>query len=442
MGFGIGKYVQLLHDTEVRRWYENLRRGSRITADNSLRQLGLLCKRWNTDMQGLLTLHRQDLLQGRLEDEVSRLEREGYAGSYISNILKPVRSWLEFNGLELKRRIKISNYNLNPSVADERVPTREELARILRHLDRRGKAVAALIGFAGLRIEVVGNYDATDGLMMKDLPELKVQGALVEFEKIPTMVRVRATLSKTKLPYFTFLTSEGCTYLKEYLESRLLAGENLSPETPVISHNEKRANTIRRFLWSTKIGAILRGSKTAGKSGPTGIRGAGYGWRPYVLRAYADTALDIAESKGLISHQWRQFFMGHKGDIEARYSTNKGRLPPDMIEEMRTSYKRCEQYLQTEKSGISSEDDIKRTFKEQFLLVAGYRKEEIEKMDLDSVGNEEIQQMVRQRLLGALTNNGNRQRVVPVAQVKDFIGQGWEYVAQLPDGEAIVKLPS
>ncbi|MFP3295835.1 MAG: hypothetical protein RXN81_06890 [Caldisphaera sp.] len=36
--------------------------------------------------------------------------------------------------------------------------------------------------------------------------------------------------------------------------------------------------------------------------------------------------------------------MGHKGDIEARYSTNK-RLPPDMIEEMRESYKKAQNTL-------------------------------------------------------------------------------------------------
>ncbi|MEM3191559.1 MAG: hypothetical protein QXH93_04665 [Conexivisphaerales archaeon] len=48
--------------------------------------------------------------------------------------------------------------------------------------------------------------------------------------------------------------------------------------------------------------------------------------RPYVLRGYFSTALDIAEIKGLISHPWRQFIMGHNGDIESRYSINK-RLP-------------------------------------------------------------------------------------------------------------------
>jgi hypothetical protein len=74
------------------------------------------------------------------------------------------------------------------------------------------------------------------------------------------------------------------------------------------------------------------------------IRSAGLNMRPYVLRGYFATALDIAESKGLISHPWRMFIMGHKGDIEARYSTNK-RLPPDMIEEMRESYKKAQNTL-------------------------------------------------------------------------------------------------
>jgi len=193
-------------------------------------------------------LHKQGRVQRRLEDEVSEMEGKGYAGSYISNTLKPVKSWLEFNGLKLARHIKISGYNLNPTIADERVPTKQELARILRHLDRRGQAIAAFLAFAGLRIESIGNYDATDGLTIKDLPEMKIQGSTIKFENVPTIVKIRATVSKTKLLYFTFLGSEGCTYLKEYLESRILQGEQLTPETPVISHNEKRANTVRKFL--------------------------------------------------------------------------------------------------------------------------------------------------------------------------------------------------
>jgi len=48
----------------------------------------------------------------------------------------------------------------------------------------------------------------------------------------------------------------------------------------------------------------------------------------------------IADNNGRIAHAYRQFFMGHKGDIEARYTTKKGRLPEEFIEDMRESYRR------------------------------------------------------------------------------------------------------
>ena len=76
------------------------------------------------------------------------------------------------------------------------------------------------------------------------------------------------------------------------------------------------------------------------------IRTSGLNMRPYVLRGYFATALDIAESKGLILHPWRMFIMGYNGDIDARDSTNK-RLPPNMIEKMRESYNKCTKYIET-----------------------------------------------------------------------------------------------
>jgi len=39
--------------------------------------------------------------------------------------------------------------------------------------------------------------------------------------------------------------------------------------------------------------------------------------------------------------------MGYKGDIEARYTTYKGRLPGDFIEDMRRAFKESEMYLET-----------------------------------------------------------------------------------------------
>lgn len=44
-----------------------------------------------------------------------------------------------------------------------------------------------------------------------------------------------------------------------------------------------------------------------------------------MLRSYFDTPL-LAESLGRMTHGYRRFFVGHRGHIEARYTTNKYRL--------------------------------------------------------------------------------------------------------------------
>ncbi len=89
----------------------------------------------------------------------------------------------------------------------------------------------------------------------------------------------------------------------------------------------------------------------------------------------------------------------------------------------------------------AEEIDIRKELAKQLLLLSGYKTKEIDAMNYSEMSDEEIQHHVRERLLGTLANNGNNQKVIPIAQVKEFVGQGWEYVAPLPQGEAVVKLP-
>lgn len=90
-------------------------------------------------------------------------------------------------------------------------------------------------------------------------------------------------------------------------------------------------------------------------------------WRPYVLRAFFDTQLLIAESRGKIAHDFRVFFMGHKGSMEAKYTTNKGVLPDALVKEMREAFKRSEEFLDPEL--IVQDEDEK--VKEQVMAKIG-----------------------------------------------------------------------
>jgi hypothetical protein len=151
--------------------------------------------------------------------------------------------------------------------------------------------------------------------------------------------------------------------------------------------------------------------------------------------------LMLAESKGLVIRDYRVFWMGHKGDIEHRYTTNKQRLPEPVIEDMRESYRRAQKYLQTQES--SGESDLRLEFRRQLLLVVGYSQEEVEEMNLEELGDDKLQTKLKERLLkkngdNRVSGNGG-QRVIPVDDVENYVESGWEYVAQLPNGKVIVR---
>jgi integrase len=169
------KYSYLLEDKGVQRWLRNLARGSPITAEVTIWRLGKLCEFLKTDPKGLLDWARKDLMnfQDSLEDFVSKLEAEGKSPGYIQGFLKVVKSWLRYNNITLTRRIKIKNSTATPTIENEKVPSQEELAKILRASPPRIKAAISLMAFSGLRPQSIGNYEGSDGLMLKDLPEFK-----------------------------------------------------------------------------------------------------------------------------------------------------------------------------------------------------------------------------------------------------------------------------
>lgn len=427
------KYSSLLEDQDVKRWIDNLSANSLITAEVYLRTMGLYCDLLGTTPKKILKEARSKKFRDGFTDFVRKMEREGKAGSYIERFKKVILSWLSYNNIEVKLKVNIRGKSETPTIANERVPSKEELSRILRMASPRARVSIALMAFSGLRPESLGSFTGTDGIRLGDFAEARITSEGLSFDKksIPSILVVRSPLSKARHQYFTFVGEEAIKYINEYLRERTKKHkEKLTPSTSLLGFDPRGVKKNNPLL---RTSLVTRDIKEA-------IVKAGFSWRPYVLRSYCDTNMIVAESKGFISHPYLSFLMGHKGDIEARYSTNKGRLPPTMIEEMRRSYKKCEPILSTQSSELSKEE-VKQTVKEEFLSLAGIPAQEIADMDVASMSKEELQKMVRDKLLGSMVNNGNKQRVVPINEVKSFIGQGFEYVAALPDGDAIIRIP-
>jgi hypothetical protein len=71
----------LLKDDDVRRWYENLCRSSKLNADVYLRRLRLFCEQRRTTPKKLVAIGTANAKQveDMLHDHVQQLETQGYA---------------------------------------------------------------------------------------------------------------------------------------------------------------------------------------------------------------------------------------------------------------------------------------------------------------------------------------------------------------------------
>ena len=261
VGKGKGKWSRLLSDEDVERWFRGKGRGSPITAEVGLRRLGRACEFLGLDPKGLIEAATEDLkvFTDSLDDLVTDMEEKEYSPGYIEGIMKALKSWLRYNDIKLIRKITISNVGRTPTIEDEQIPSKKELSRIFRVSPPRVRVAEAFIALADLRPQVLGDHKGQDGLRLSDLPELRIEGDRVSFEMIPTMVKVRRNLSKARHPYFSFLPKEGCTYLAEYLESRIMGGEELTPDSPVIGHKMRR-QAINPFVRTVKLGGLIRRS--------------------------------------------------------------------------------------------------------------------------------------------------------------------------------------
>jgi len=196
-----------------------------------------------------------------------------------------------------------------------------------------------------------------------------MQGLAV-FTRTPARIIIRRTLSKARHEYFTFITDLGGKRLLAYLNQRIMEGDAMEPESPVIAPSKmsqyRGKNTGKKFVETRVIERDVRKAMRPR-----------FMWRSYVLRAYFDTQLLIAESRGKIAHDFRVFFMGHVGSIEAKYTTNKSILPKVLMDEMREAFKRSEEFLDLE---IAAEDPLEKQKDEAKTRIESMNTEQLAKV--------------------------------------------------------------
>ena len=432
----------LSSDQKVREWYEERSLRSRLSADTYARQLSLICDSLRMTAEQVVVLARNDpdQLRSLLTGCASRLKRSGRLDSYVSKWFESLKSYLRFRHVQVDVFPRISKAR-GESLSHERVPSPEELGRVLEHLALRGRAIALLMAHSGLRPGVIGSYGGENGLRLQDIPDLKL-GPSPSLKETPFVVRVPAALSKTRTAYTTFGTSQLASTLMAYLDERVDGGEKLSPSSPVIAVAPVRgvARTLRedaRFGFVTTKTVVLSIREALKATVPEGVT-----WRPYVLRSYCSTRLMLAEGAGKMTRDLREAILGHDLGISGRYNLGKP-WGLELLKDARAQYRRAEPYLLTTARAEEGNENATRVIR-LLLEARGVPSEKLDKLDIGSMSDEEIVALIK--TVGASPGTEKKtqketQKAVPVEEVPKLLKEGWLLVAPLNESMAVLKAP-
>lgn len=110
------KKTRLLANPDIRRWYDNPARGSKITAECRLRKLGRFYELHDLTPMELASLAMRDLRTTTdLLDHVAMLESQGYLLVTVDDQLKTVKSWLRHFDVEIRHKMKVTSNNFTPT---------------------------------------------------------------------------------------------------------------------------------------------------------------------------------------------------------------------------------------------------------------------------------------------------------------------------------------
>jgi hypothetical protein len=381
-------------------------------------------------------------LQDLVQDHLRKMQDEGKTSRYALNSWWGVRSFLAHNNAAPSWVPKLKPLAEDDDDGSETVPTVEQLRTILNVLSSRGRAVALLLASSGIRIGVLANqFGPADGLRLKHLPELALDPE-PHFEKAPFVVRVPSHLAKGSTVsrprgYVTFGSPEAAEAIVAYLKERAARGEALQPSSALIAPDGRGRSSDRvakdgtRFMARKALAFTLRSAMDRVK--PKGVH-----WHAHTLRAWFSTQMEAAEARGLISHSRREFFMGHAGiGVDFDYNLDRPKSSAK-IEDLRTSYRRCESFLAVHPSTSGSE--IQATSARVFLMGLGYTEKELAKIDLDNLDMQLFQSLVAKKM--ASTGPKARQKLVESAELGQYLDRGWTVETVVNDHQVVLNHPA
>jgi len=218
-----------------------------------------------------------------------RIENNEISEGTLVNYIKAIKLFYSMNDIiinwkKIGKGVPSERHN-----ADDRIPTMEEIKKLLEHPDRRVKSIVYTMLSAGIR---VGSWD-----------HLKWKH-IIPMARNNVVIAAKIILKNTKInnrEYYSFITPEAYNALKDWMEFRKLHGENVTGDSWLMRDTWEKIDRDH----SHRIGLAKYPKKFGGMSIGNMI---GEAWRIQGVRDLLDPAKKIKRHEFKSTHCFRKFF--------------------------------------------------------------------------------------------------------------------------------------
>jgi len=304
------------------------------------------------------------------------------------------------------------------------VPSREEIHRMAgtgRVNNLRDRAAILVLFNSGLR------QGTLRALRFGDIrQELEAGVVPLKIPVYPEMKRVVPEACKGNVPYYTFMGQEAVDALKACLQELEAQVGRLDDSIPIFN-GWKRNRLLREARHPMgRSGMDLLVKQAAQRAGIERWRDV----HPHCLRKAFESVLREENSEGRrLDLKTQEFLMGHilPGSQENYYDRSR-------VDWLRKEYAK----LNFTSSPSFSRGDVLAAIRRE-MLATRYTEGELAQMgNLSLLTTDQFVDVLNRKSPGQ-NGNGGKQKVVEAGAVRAMVEEGWEYVAQLPDGSVVMR---
>jgi hypothetical protein len=157
-----------------------------------------------------------------------RVDKKEISGATVRNYVKSIKLFCEMADMPIQWKKITRGLPKSKKYADDRIPTLEEIKKVVEYPDRRIKAIVYTMSSSGIRI------GAWDYLQWGHIRPIERNGEIVAAKMI--------VYAGEDEEYFTFISPEAWRALKEWMNYRETSGE-------IIKHD----SWVMRDLWDTRV---------------------------------------------------------------------------------------------------------------------------------------------------------------------------------------------